>query len=85
MTERRPYRPPRGRPYQLPHNFTDLRQLLDYKQQQRGLEEGKPSNIPPPDPPSLLRDSLRGDDSPQTHRVLECQQLSQIIITYILE
>ncbi|GJQ75036.1 hypothetical protein Trydic_g9655 [Trypoxylus dichotomus] len=49
-----------------PHPFKDLRELLDFKKQQKEQEEqeGGPhtrANPPPADPPSLLRDKLRGD------------------------
>lgn len=75
MADRRNYRHPQYKPKSFP--FNDLRELLDYKRQQRDLDEPgegphRRANAPPPDPPSPLRDSLRGDrpETSQQRKVL---------------
>lgn len=75
MAERRTYRHPQYKPKPFP--FNDLREFLDYKRQHKELDESgeglhRRGNGPPPDPPSPLRDTLRGDRSAtsQQRRVL---------------
>lgn len=73
MAERRNPKQSNYRPKPLP--FKDLRELLILKEQRKEHERDgtarQSSSDPPHDPPSLLRDSLRGDEpSTSQQRVL---------------